>query len=419
MGKTVCLRLINALFKRDYLYMVSVPFKELVYEFSSGEVVSITKAPIEVEEGEQAKLPLILKLSPARKPTWQPTVRTIGTGQAVSEPFLPWLTRVSPFEWMDERTGESLDVDGLVKRYENRLPPEFLAQFHHADPNEFVELILRVDCHLVETQRLLVMPAAEFRDRRSRDRRYEADPREAGTETRLVVNQKAQILKDKLRDKLAEYANTSQEQDREFPKRVIEGPHELDFTTSELRDRLKNLSEKREALIKAGILNTPLRLGPDTLVSDTIEQPIAKVLEIYVKNNEVKLQLFNELLEQLQLFESLINERFGFKRLEIEANDGFRITSAKGQTLPLNCLSSGEQHQLILFFELIFELEEKSLILIDEPELSLHVAWQRKFIDDLMRIIGVNPFDVLLATHSPQLIDEWWDDLIVELGSVE
>jgi predicted ATP-dependent endonuclease of OLD family len=71
----------------------------------------------------------------------------------------------------------------------------------------------------------------------------------------------------------------------------------------------------------------------------------------------------------------------------------------------------------VLFFELLFETEKNSLILIDEPEISLHVSWQKKFITDLMDIIDLNQFDVVLATHSPQLIGRW-GDLVVELGDV-
>jgi len=90
----------------------------------------------------------------------------------------------------------------------------------------------------------------------------------------------------------------------------------------------------------------------------------------------------------------------------------------RDHVVPLEKLSSGEQHQLVLFFELLFELKENALILIDEPELSLHVAWQKKFLSDLNRIIELNQFDVILATHSPQLVSRW-SDLVVELGEVD
>jgi predicted ATP-binding protein involved in virulence len=52
--------------------------------------------------------------------------------------------------------------------------------------------------------------------------------------------------------------------------------------------------------------------------------------------------------------------------------------------------------------------------LIDEPELSLHVGWQAQFLKDLQEITGLADLDVLMATHSPDIIQDRWD-LTVEL----
>jgi predicted ATP-binding protein involved in virulence len=77
-------------------------------------------------------------------------------------------------------------------------------------------------------------------------------------------------------------------------------------------------------------------------------------------------------------------------------------------------LSSGEQHELVLLYELLFKVEPNSLVLIDEPELSLHVGWQSQFLKDLQDIIKLADLDVLMATHSPDIIQDRWD-LTVEL----
>lgn len=69
-------------------------------------------------------------------------------------------------------------------------------------------------------------------------------------------------------------------------------------------------------------------------------------------------------------------------------------------------LSSGEQHLIILIYELLFKVESNTLLLIDEPELSMHISWQREFVDDLLKIIELNPIDVILATHSPSIIND-------------
>jgi predicted ATP-binding protein involved in virulence len=63
---------------------------------------------------------------------------------------------------------------------------------------------------------------------------------------------------------------------------------------------------------------------------------------------------------------------------------------------------------------LLFKVEPDSLILIDEPELSLHIAWQERFLKGLQEIIKLTPKDFLIATHSPDIISDRWD-LTVEL----
>jgi predicted ATP-binding protein involved in virulence len=77
--------------------------------------------------------------------------------------------------------------------------------------------------------------------------------------------------------------------------------------------------------------------------------------------------------------------------------------------IPLVALSSGEQHQLVLYYQLLFKTNKHSLIMIDEPEISLHIAWQKLFLKDLQEVIAHNPFDALIATHSPQIIHDRWD----------
>jgi len=55
--------------------------------------------------------------------------------------------------------------------------------------------------------------------------------------------------------------------------------------------------------------------------------------------------------------------------------------------------------------------------LIDEPELSLHIEWQVKFMDDLLSIANYKDFKVTVATHSPQILNKHWD-IQVDLGEL-
>ena len=71
---------------------------------------------------------------------------------------------------------------------------------------------------------------------------------------------------------------------------------------------------------------------------------------------------------------------------------------------------------MVMYYKLLFETDPDTLVIIDEPELSMNVVWQRNFLKDLQRIVDLRQFDVLIATHSPQIIHDKWD-WMVPLGS--
>jgi len=139
------------------------------------------------------------------------------------------------------------------------------------------------------------------------------------------------------------------------------------------------------------------------------------VLTVYVEDTEKKLAVLEDLAKRIELLTDAVNRRFAYKRMTISREKGFVFHSlVDGATIPLASLSSGEQHELVLLYELLFQVQPGSLVLIDEPELSLHLVWQRQFLDDLSRMVTLGGYDVLVATHAPAIINDRWD-LTVEL----
>ena len=63
-----------------------------------------------------------------------------------------------------------------------------------------------------------------------------------------------------------------------------------------------------------------------------------------------------------------------------------------------------------MLYNLIFEGQDNSVLLIDEPEISLHVVWQHHFMKDLEKVAKLRNLQILVATHSPQIIAERWED---------
>jgi predicted ATPase len=411
-GKTVCLKFIEALFRMKTSYFGSIPFDSAEFAFTGGEKIRIRKIK-EEKRGNTEKSSAEIKFTLAA-----PTQNEIQWTPSLNDSFKRELRRYVPGEWesvgddlwVDRSDGEEITTSELVERFP--IPSKLRAGLRQVLPEPFNKLVDGIDCHLIETQRLLVLSSAaeelEFRP-------YGA-PRRRARHSSLAIQQKAEKLKAILQNTLTSYATLSQSLDRTFPFRVFEAQGSPSLSQDVLRSELKTLDDRREALMSAGILDTQYEAV--TLRSGNIDSGVARALEIYVKDAVRKLDVFNDIRSRLDLFKQIIEKRFIDKTIHIDRENGFRITSKTGSNIPLESLSSGEQHQLILVFDLIFEVKTNALILIDEPELSLHVAWQKSFIESLQRIISLNAFDVLLATHSPAVVARHFD-LVVELGPID
>jgi ABC-type transport system involved in cytochrome c biogenesis ATPase subunit len=406
-GKTLCLRMIAGLFEHKWSVFYDTDFKHVGYKFSDGTVVTIkkTSVPADKEEGDADASSVHIRIVPVKgeQASWSPRFsdpkRTIHLDR-----YLPFLTRVAGDKWRHDHSGELLGFPEIVEAYGDSLPGGVRTRLYGKVPEALLALTREIDCRLIETQRLLIL-------RDEQREIYYGAPRKH--RSNLAITRKAQALKEIISNEINAYAALSQSLDRSFPKRVIASTSLL--SSEGLSDQLDELDAKRRELMEAGILDTEAD-DPVALPQGPLQDAIARVLQVYADDTKQKLSSLSPLLAKIKLFKELIDQRFITKDVSISRQNGIDVFF-RGLNVPLDKLSSGEQHQLVLFFELLFEIKKNSLILIDEPELSLHVAWQKKFIGDLLSIIKLNKFDVVLATHSPQLIGRW-NDLVVELGDV-
>lgn len=407
-GKTLCLRMIDALFAGRWSIFVEYSFTEVEFTFTDNSKIILNKENKKDDPDFATTIGLkIVAITPSgtKSAPWRPRAIDSKTSYQL-ERYLPFLTRIGPNVWTHDQTGESYTLQQVVENFGDSIPPHIAEQIFGKVPAAISDLIEKVDCHLIETQRLLVMhKISDSREFRINGRR----PAPV-----LAISKKAQTLKTVIADQLTAYAALSQSLDRSFPRRVIS--QQSSIPEDELKKKLDVLDEKRQRLMGAGILDTEVD-DPVSFPSGPMEPAISRVLSVYADDTEEKLGSLSKLLARISLFRELVNERFVTKDIHVNRDNGIDV-SFNGKPVPLEKLSSGEQHQLVLFFELLFEIDENSLILIDEPELSLHVSWQKKFISDLKKIIKLNKFDSIIATHSPQLIGRW-QSLVVELGDVE
>ncbi|PIF52579.1 putative ATP-binding protein involved in virulence [Pseudomonas sp. 29] len=110
-------------------------------------------------------------------------------------------------------------------------------------------------------------------------------------------------------------------------------------------------------------------------------------------------------LEVVNSFFSSSEKEIVFSKSDSQLRFKFLSASEnfESQESSINELSSGERQIIIVLSYLYFVAKNDSIFIIDEPELSLHLAWQKKFVGAMMELAPVN-CQIILASHSPEII---------------
>ncbi len=144
---------------------------------------------------------------------------------------------------------------------------------------------------------------------------------------------------------------------------------------------------------------------------------IVDVLSPYLDSIETKNNAMENIYERIDTFVSVAGKFYTNKSLSYDLRKGIRITSLNGKELNPSMLSSGERHLLLLFCTSIVTGGKPSILMIDEPEISLNIKWQRMLIDALMQCIGDNDIQFIFSTHSLEILAKH-KSRVVKLKSV-
>lgn len=123
------------------------------------------------------------------------------------------------------------------------------------------------------------------------------------------------------------------------------------------------------------------------------------------------------LFKEFEVFKKEVNEFFlsEGKRFEIKQNGDVAIFSADYE-IGLEDLSSGEKQILIILLKAMNSASKPAIIICDEPELSLHLAWQERLISSIKKI---NPgAQLIVASHSPAVVMKGWIDSLKDIGEL-
>jgi predicted ATP-binding protein involved in virulence len=420
-GKTTLLRLIDSFYRADYDDVRFIPFESLELQFIEGVRLVITKL-IDSENGDDSE---------PRQPRIQCELLSgtrllhrdlIKGGQRLRSPEaveyirrnLPFLVPLGPDLWRERGSDYAMNTIELFERY-----PEIRQRAHRllrapTEPDWLKEHKQQFRLRFIQSQRLLTQADAP--------RLGFPNSSESSTYQHTVETY-ARDLSRTINRKIAEYGALTAARERTFPSRFVVQDDTLHSAQqsatlrSTIENRLALIEEKRAKLQRVGLLDP--QAESSLPVSPNFSDAKLVFLDLYTRDVESKLTIFDDLAARIGLFKDLINDRFSFKKLSISKERGFVIDIEGGGQgaghLQPKALSSGEQHELVLCFELLFKTETDYFVMIDEPEISLHVEWQETFLADLQKIADLAKFDTLIATHSPIIVGNKYD-LMVSLS---
>lgn len=377
-GKTTVLKILDALATQNGPFFIGLLFKKIVLEFSDRNVITLEK------EGNNDVL--INKSTRLNKGAFNNILQIILKGE-------PFLDRVSENRWIDRSTENIYNTETLLQR----LLPNFTPQLQK------IGLPVFADVYFIREQRLL-RPIPARPKPRGLLSLYSDQEIDNFSNT---IEEYAKELRENIKEALAKSSQINQELDSSFPRRLFD--QQQDISEEEFTQRFDKVKEIQKSLSEFELFDIKEDSHP------TYKPENAKALYVYIDDTEKKLAVFSDLLSKLKAFTSILNEhRFTFKRIDISKENGFKFSTNLGKPLALGDLSSGEQQEVVLLYELLFKVKPGTLVLIDEPELSLHVVWQKQFLDDLFKIIDLQKINIVVATHSPQIINNHWE-LTVDL----
>ena len=123
------------------------------------------------------------------------------------------------------------------------------------------------------------------------------------------------------------------------------------------------------------------------------------------------------LSEPKRRFQDIVDDLFEETGKKIIRTENEIRFSQIGETLLPYQLSSGEKQMLAILLTVLVDDNQHYVLFMDEPEVSLHIEWQKRLID---LILELNPnVQIILTTHSPAVIMSGWMDKVSEVSDLE
>lgn len=432
-GKTTIFNLIDFIFNpsiQGYRSIVNIPFDSCECTLSNGKVVTLKRETSQLEESKQGKEPkAILKREMSQIRRWrigrilgnrtEEDVKfklTIGDKREDTGGGYPFNFTETFYNSISDLIGNDPDdivPDDLCDDIDLLKQPRPILLRLERVSKVLKQILQKNDCNLNVNY---IRADRTYRSHESIVFPNETDP---------LSSIRFKIL-NLYRRAIKKYNDLQQKMKDDLPKMYLDKKDEdtLDFPTFQKRWG-KYLSDVKK-YCEIGLL--PQQEQGGLLKMNKLKEAFEKkgtFLTVYLEAFAGKetLEPLEEFYNRLKLLADILNHRnrvthkvlkYDFYTLN-ERGIFFEVDDknddkSDDKRLPLEGLSSGEKNDLIMFYHLIFDSyydpkKKIDLVLVDEPEISLHITWQHEYIDRLLDICKLNDAQAFVATHSPDIVN--------------
>ena len=308
-GKTTTLRLIDALLNQSLLRLAEMSFRSVEVSFDQGKSLTVEKEDHTEQDDDGPELKLIFQ-----------------DGRGNAHEFYSRRPQIGQLK---------IDFGEVLKVSQPELDNRSLWLL----PPWLQDLLSAVTVRFIDTERLT----------------HTDHPKR-------TVRVYSEELAGRISKTIAEYAALSQSLDRTFPARVVTGNSTPETSMNKLVEDLDEIKNSQSRLEEAGLLATD-HDSIDIPDLNNVDPSRLDVLSVYAQDTKQKLHVFDDIYLKIDAFMTIANSRLRYKRVSVSA-EGLKVVSWTGADLDLNLLSSGEQHELVILYELLFRTSKNSLILI-------------------------------------------------------
>ncbi len=219
----------------------------------------------------------------------------------------------------------------------------------------------------------------------------------------------------------------------EFPSHMLKGVH-LDVEPEDAKwiryDLIRSLDSNLQQTFSenTGVLSQAMTALAGVGAGSLLDMQLFQLQRKYL---DYQVNIGNRIIEKLQTgdteaaqqisqkktrFQDIVDELFSDtgKKMIRTANE-LQFTQIGEVLLPYR-LSSGEKQILIILLTVLVEDNQPYVLFMDEPEVSLHMEWQKRLIDLCLEL---NPnVQIILTTHSPAVVMNGWVDSVTEVSDI-